>query len=105
MLYVIYIFSWYNALFAAIAFIVGATTSTISGLLGMKIGVYANARTAVQAQVGITEAFITSFRAAAVMGFTLCSLGLLALYAVIWIFRGYYTNATDGKKINIWGKK
>jgi inorganic pyrophosphatase len=46
-----------NGLFSTIAFIVGATTSIVSGYLGMAIATYANARTAIEARKGIAPAF------------------------------------------------
>jgi inorganic pyrophosphatase len=46
-----------NATFSTISFIVGASTSIVSGYLGMAIATYANARTAVEARKGIAPAF------------------------------------------------
>eukprot|EP00494_Astrolonche_serrata_P031544 UN31813 len=85
--------SWYNGLFTAIAFLVGCATSVLAGLIGMKIGVYANARVATSAKTSLEKAFVTSFKAAIVMGFVLCSVGILNLFVLIYIFRLYYTNA------------
>lgn len=86
--------SWFNAIFTALAFIAGALTSILAGFIGMRIGVYANARTAVQAQQkGLNAAFVTSFRAGIVMGFVLCSLGVLVLFAVISLFGLHYSMA------------
>ena len=88
------VFSWSDGIFTALAFVIGSCTSIISGYIGMKIGVYANARTAVEAQRGgIGPAFVASFKAASVMGFSLCSIGLIMLYAVISLFRQHYTDA------------
>lgn len=83
-------FSFGNAGFSTIAFIIGSCTSILCGFLGMKIGVFANVRTAIQAQKGLNEAFITSFKAGIVMGFVLCSLGVLCLFVVVSLFRLYY---------------
>jgi inorganic pyrophosphatase len=52
----------------------------------MRIAVYANARTALEARKGIAPAFMLAFRAGSVMGFSLSGLGLLALWIVIKIF-------------------
>jgi hypothetical protein len=75
-----------NGLFSTVAFILGASTSCLSGYLGMKIATYANARTALEARRGIAPAFMTAFRSGAVMGFLLASLGLLNLYLAIIVF-------------------
>lgn len=39
------------------AFLLGGTTSILSGWLGMRIATYANARTALEARKGIAAAF------------------------------------------------
>jgi len=72
--------------FTTIAFIVGAATSALCGFIGMRIAVYANARTALEARKGIAPAFMLAFRAGSVMGFSLSGLGLLSLWIVIKIF-------------------
>jgi len=88
--------NWHNAGFTVIAFLVGCGTSILAGFIGMKIGVFANARTAVQCQVSLAHGFITSFKAAIVMGFCLCSLGILNLYVMIIIFRyADFSSATN----------
>ena len=51
-----------NGLFSAIAFIIGAVTSTACGYLGMMIGTYANARTALEARRGLAPACRARFR-------------------------------------------
>lgn len=85
--------SWPNAVFTVIAFIVGSLTSVLSGFVGMKIGVFANARTAIKSQEGLDKGFITAFKAAVVMGFCLCAFGIFNLYILILLFRLYYSNA------------
>lgn len=85
--------SWTNGVFTAIAFLVGCITSVVAGLIGMKIGVYANARVTLSAERSLEEAFSTSFRAAIVMGFVLCSMGLLNLFVLIYLFRLHYSDA------------
>ena len=73
---------------SAISFVVGALTSMVSGLIGMKIAVFGNARCTVGAcssTVGWTESFNTAFRAGGVMGFSLTGIALLSLYALMLI--------------------
>ena len=77
---------WKNGIASAIAFVIGGSTSILCGYIGMSIAVYANARTATMCQVSWTDGFNTAFRAGSVMGFCLTSLGLLILYASLWIF-------------------
>jgi inorganic pyrophosphatase len=78
---------WMNALLTTIAFVVGCGTSVLAGFVGMKIGVYANARTAVQAEKSLEEGFTAAFKAAIVMGFCLCAFGIFNLYILIMIYK------------------
>ncbi len=80
----------YNGLFSTIAFIIGATTSIVSGYVGMMIATYANARTALEARKGVAPAFMAAFRSGAVMGFLLTSLALLVLFVLIFVYRIIY---------------
>jgi len=85
--------SWINSVFTVIAFNVGCATSVLSGYVGMRIGTFANARTAIATKRNLTEGFKTAFKAAVVMGFCLCSFGIFNLYVLIMLFRLYYSDA------------
>lgn len=89
--------SWAAGIFTTIAFWVGCATSVLAGLIGMKIGVFANARTTLAARTSLGDAFKTSFKAAIVMGFVLCSMGIVNLFVLIYIFRLYYKDAFKDK--------
>jgi len=80
----------YVALFSTIAFILGASTSSLCGYLGMKIATFANGRTALEARKGVAPAFMTAFRSGAVMGFLLSGFGLLVLFLAIVMFKALY---------------
>lgn len=92
-----------NAIFSTIAFLLGALTSTLSGFLGMKITTYANARTTLEARTGVSKAFITAFRARAVMGLLLAANCLLVLYVSINLFKLYYDDDWEGLYESITG--
>jgi len=78
------------------SFVLGAATSMASGYLGMKVAVFSNVRTTVSAQKnGWTACFNTAFRAGAVMGFALCGLGILMLYATALFYRVSYPEKAD----------
>jgi len=80
----------------ALSFVLGACTSMASGYLGMKVAVFSNVRTTISAQrSGWTSCFNTAFRAGAVMGFALCGLGVLMLYATMLAFSSHYANPED----------
>eukprot|EP01083_Nonionella_stella_P055108 145451_1 len=85
--------SWINAVFTVIAFIVGCGTSVLAGYVGMMIGTFANARTAIRCRESLPEGFKTAFKAAVVMGFCLCAFGIFNLYVLIMLFRFYYSDA------------
>lgn len=84
--------SWTNGIFTALAFNAGASTSIVSGFIGMRIAVYANARTTLQAREGYGPAFVTAFKAGCVMGFALVSLGVLVLYILMNLFKLQYSD-------------
>lgn len=86
---------WGAAGFTVLAFVVGAITSIISGYIGMKIAVFANARTALSARYGWGPAFNTAFQAGAVMGFSLVSMGLVMLYFILVVFRLKWSDTFD----------
>jgi len=68
---------------AMISFIVGAITSIICGWIGMQIAVYTNVRTTHQCWKDLPSGFIVAIQGGSVMGLSLVSIGVLALYALI----------------------
>jgi inorganic pyrophosphatase len=88
--------NWVRGTFTAISFLLGAFTSMASGYLGMKVAVFSNVRTTVSAQkAGWTACFNTAFRAGAVMGFALCSLGMIMLYITLLVFKLYFPHPKE----------
>jgi H(+)-translocating pyrophosphatase len=83
---------WAAAGLTVLAFITGAITSIVCGYLGMKIAVFANSRTAMEARKGYGPAFNAAFRAGGVMGFSLVALGLLFLYIILFILKAKWSN-------------
>ncbi|MEM2932908.1 MAG: sodium-translocating pyrophosphatase [Candidatus Pacearchaeota archaeon] len=71
----------------AIAFIVGAFFSALSGNLGMRIATKANAKTANACQQNINKGLKVAFSAGSVMGFCVVSLGLLGIALFYLIFK------------------
>jgi len=70
----------------------------------MKVAVFSNARTTVSAMDQVspwTASFNTAFRAGGVMGFSLCGLALLVLYALVVIYNEVYSydDLEKGKKL------
>lgn len=63
--------------YTAVAFLIGAIVSILSGTIGMIIATQANFRTTFCAKKSLADAFRTAYRAGCGMGFALVSLGLL----------------------------
>jgi len=79
-------FKDYLGLMVAVAFLIGAGFSILSGYIGMKISVNANIRTASAARVSFNDAFVCSFRGGAISGIAVSALSLLGLFAVVFVY-------------------
>merc|ERR1719181_1047179 len=85
-----------QAKLTAIAFLSGASTSMLCGFVGMKIATFSNARTTKAALLGgYKEAFNTAFRGGGVMGYALCSFGVLVLWILLTVYRKMLPEASD----------
>ncbi|MFA7440702.1 MAG: sodium-translocating pyrophosphatase [Sphingomonadaceae bacterium] len=74
---------WFLGLYPAIAFLIGAILSGLTGFIGMNVSVRANVRTAEAARHGLQAGLSLAFRAGAVTGLLVAGLALLAI-------AGYY---------------
>jgi K(+)-stimulated pyrophosphate-energized sodium pump len=75
-------------LYAALAFLFGATLSLATGVIGMYAATQANARTTVAAsERGEHAAFMTAFFGGGVMGFSVASFGLLGLGLIFYLLQ------------------
>jgi K(+)-stimulated pyrophosphate-energized sodium pump len=72
----------------AIAFIFGAVCSGLAGYIGMNIATRANSITAAAAQKSLNQGLRVSFRAGAVMGMCVVSIGILGLSIMYLVFNG-----------------
>jgi Na+/H+-translocating membrane pyrophosphatase len=77
-------------MWTTVAFLLGASTSILSGFIGMRVAVFSNFRCAYMAQKSMTAGFIVAYRAGCVMGFCLTSLGLLVLTLIITLYTNMY---------------
>jgi H(+)-translocating pyrophosphatase len=73
-----------------IAFVVGAVTSILCGWIGMKIAVFTNVRTTHQCWKDLKSGFEVSIKGGCVMGLSLVSLGVLALFLLILAFKAFF---------------
>src|ERR1700693_2582015 len=76
--------AWHTAL----AFLIGAACSGVSGFIGMYVAVRSNSRTASAATRSLGEALMVSLRGGAVSGFLVVSLSLLGVTGVFIAFGG-----------------
>ena len=85
-----------------LSFLLGACTSVLSGYIGMKVAVFSNVRTTINAEkIGnFVDCFNTAFRAGTVMGFCLCGLGILVLYMSLLCYRLYFPVQNWEKMMN-----
>jgi len=87
---------WSKAALSVFSFVVGGLTSILSGWIGMRIAVFTNSRTAIQAATGrvtgdrYKRSFQAAFRGGLTMGFCLTSMGLLMLFVNILIVHSIY---------------
>jgi len=91
--------AWNHGLLSGTSFVVGAVTSIISGYIGMKVAVFANARCTVGAcspTVGWTASFNTAFQAGGVMGFSLTGIALLSLYVLLCFIKPFFSDDQEG---------
>jgi K(+)-stimulated pyrophosphate-energized sodium pump len=72
----------------AVAFLVGALCSGLSGFIGMSVAVQANSRTASAARRSLGDALVTSLRGGAVSGFLVVALSLLGVSILFLLFGG-----------------
>ncbi len=79
-MFIIITFLTEQGLWTAVAFIIGAITSIICGVIGMVIATRTNYKVTFCAKDGLEWAFKVAYRAGVGMGFALVSLGLLSTY-------------------------
>jgi K(+)-stimulated pyrophosphate-energized sodium pump len=72
----------------AIAFLVGAACSMLSGIIGMYISVKSNLRTAAAARKSLVEAVQVAMRGGAVSGFLVVALSLLGVWGIFQAYGG-----------------
>jgi K(+)-stimulated pyrophosphate-energized sodium pump len=72
----------------AVAFLVGASCSMASGIIGMYISVKSNVRTASAARRSLVEAVQVAMRGGAVSGFLVVALSLIGVYGIFSVYGG-----------------
>ncbi len=73
----------------AIAFLVGAAASALSGIIGMFVAVKSNVRTASAARQGVGPALAVALRGGAVSGFLVVGLSLIGVYLMFTAYGGF----------------
>ena len=75
-----------------VAFLTGCVTSIISGYIGMRVAVFSNYRCCFSSYKSMARGFRVAYRAGLVMGFCLCSLGILVLLMLICVYNNWFLN-------------
>jgi K(+)-stimulated pyrophosphate-energized sodium pump len=76
-------------LMTAIAFLVGAAASALSGIIGMYVAVKSNARCASAARRGVGQALAVALRGGAVSGFLVVALSLIGVYVMFLVYGSF----------------
>ena len=71
----------------AIAYMVGAICSALTGFIGMSVAIRANMRTATAAASSLNQALSVAFSSGAVMGMVVVGIGILGVTIVYWVFQ------------------
>merc|ERR1712032_992300 len=79
-----------------VSFIIGAITSILCGWIGMQIAVYTNVRTAHECWKDLASGFKVAIQGGCVMGLSLVSFGVLALWLLVYIL-SKVSDLTDEK--------
>lgn len=78
--------NWSTGWRTAGAFLLGAISSAVSGIVGMSVAVRSNVRSAAAAKKGMNDALVVALRAGAVSGITIVSLSLLGIAGLFLIY-------------------
>jgi len=71
------------------AFLIGASASMLSGIIGMFVAVKSNLRTAAAAQHSLADALRISLRGGAVSGILVVALSLIGVFAMFVLYNGF----------------
>ncbi|HEX9437770.1 MAG TPA: sodium-translocating pyrophosphatase [Candidatus Limnocylindria bacterium] len=77
------------ALKTAFAFLVGATASMLSGIIGMFVAVKSNVRTAAAGRTSLADALRISLRGGAVSGILVVALSLIGVFVIFMAYNGF----------------
>jgi K(+)-stimulated pyrophosphate-energized sodium pump len=85
--------------FVAVAFLIGASLSALSGVIGMWVAVRSNVRVAAAARGGMSPALTVALRGGAVSGFLVVALSLLGVWALFEIVGRLFVGGQDWEAV------
>jgi K(+)-stimulated pyrophosphate-energized sodium pump len=89
------ILPWQMGMFTAIAFLIGACLSALSGIIGMWVAVRSNVRVAAAARGGVSDALTVALRGGAVSGFLVVALSLLGVWGMFVIVGRFFIDSEN----------
>ncbi len=92
--------AWFLGAIPAVAFVLGAVLSGVTGFIGMNISVRANVRTAEAARQSLQAGLTMAFRSGAVTGMLVAGLALLAIAGLFYALLASGMTPTDRPVIN-----
>mgnify|MGYP003328697602 CR=1 FL=1 len=78
--------------YCALAFLLGAVTSSVAAFLGMSIATRGNVRTTIKARSSMSEAFKVAYNSGAVMGYGLCGMAVFGLISICIVFSNIFSD-------------
>jgi len=88
-----------RAICTIIAYLLGTSTSLLSGWIGMAIAVYANSRVALKCYDKLSSGFNLALSAGSVMGFSIMTLALFSLSSLIFGFSTYFEDVISDQTV------
>ena len=89
-------------LYATVAYVIGSITSMVCGWIGMSVAVKANYRVTYKAMESLEGAFQTAYAAGSVMGFSMISVSMMMITALLIAYKNTFNPVIDVNSPKSW---